>query len=104
MIELEIPQIAPIEDLARAPKNMRRVIAGRLRRALANACARPAVVRWRARPLTAIQIRDVYPNSTSIPGVKEDVTQIVLKRQEAPPQSFATHPIQLKRSRPAQAP
>ena len=46
--------------------------------------------------MTAIQIRDVYHEFTSIPGVKEDVTQIVLNVKKLRLKSFATHPVQLK--------
>jgi len=48
------------------------------------------------RGVTAIQIRDVYHEFTSIPGVKEDVTQIVLNVKKLRLKSFATHPVQLK--------
>ena len=47
--------------------------------------------------VTSIQIRDVYQEFSTIPGVKEDVTQIVLNVKKLRLKSFATHPVQLRR-------
>jgi len=46
--------------------------------------------------VTSIQIRDVYQEFSTIPGVKEDVTQIVLNVKKLRLKSFATHPVQLR--------
>ena len=46
--------------------------------------------------VTSIQIRDVYHEFSSIPGVKEDVTQIVLNVKKLRLKSYAPHPVQLK--------
>ena len=46
--------------------------------------------------VTSIQIRDVYHEFCTIPGVKEDVTQIVLNVKKLRLKSFASHPVQLR--------
>ncbi|HEY4753933.1 MAG TPA: DNA-directed RNA polymerase subunit alpha, partial [Candidatus Limnocylindrales bacterium] len=46
--------------------------------------------------VTSIQIRDVYQEFSTIPGVKEDVTQIVLNVKKLRLKSFAAHPVQLR--------
>ena len=46
--------------------------------------------------MTSIQIRDVYQEFSTIPGVKEDVTQIVLNVKKLRLKSYATHPVQLR--------
>ena len=46
--------------------------------------------------VTSIQLRDVYQEFSTIPGVKEDVTQIVLNVKKLRLKSFATHPVQLR--------
>ena len=97
MIELENPQIEPVEELGTVRQVRGQPAAGRLRRhARQRAAARAAVVpRGRG--------RDVHPDPrrlprvhARIPGVKEDVTQIVLNVKKLRLKSFATHPVQLK--------
>ena len=46
--------------------------------------------------VTSIQIRDVYHEFSTIPGVKEDVTQIVLNVKKLRLKSYAPHPVQLR--------
>ena len=46
--------------------------------------------------MTSIQVRDVYQEFSTIPGVKEDVTQIVLNVKKLRLKSFAAHPVQLR--------
>ena len=46
--------------------------------------------------VTSVQIRDVYHEFSSIPGVKEDVTQIVLNVKKLRLKSYVAHPVQLK--------
>jgi DNA-directed RNA polymerase subunit alpha len=43
-----------------------------------------------------VQIRDVYHEFSAIPGVKEDVTQIVLNVKKLRLKSYVPHPAQLK--------
>jgi DNA-directed RNA polymerase subunit alpha len=89
MIELETPQIEPVRG--RHVRQVRgRPAAGRLRRH-ARQCAPPrAPVVARGGGVTSIQIRDVYQEFSTIPGVKEDVTQIVLNVKKLRLKSFAT--------------
>jgi DNA-directed RNA polymerase subunit alpha len=46
--------------------------------------------------VTSIQIRDVYHEFSTLPGVKEDVTQVVLNVKKLRLKSYAPHPVQLK--------
>ena len=46
--------------------------------------------------MTSIQVRDVYQEFSTIPGVKDDVTQIVLNIKRLRLKSFANHPVQLR--------
>jgi len=46
--------------------------------------------------VTGIQIRDVYQEFSTIPGVKEDVTQIVLNVKTLRLKSYAAHPVPLR--------
>src|SRR6187549_2637972 len=97
MIELESPQIEPVgepeESYAKyeaspLPAGYGVTIGNALRRVLLSSLEGAAV--------TSIQIRDVYHEFSSIPGVKEDVTQIVLNVKRLRLKSYASHPVQLK--------
>jgi DNA-directed RNA polymerase subunit alpha len=46
--------------------------------------------------VTSLQIRDVYHEFSTIPGVKEDVTQIVLNVKKLRIKSYAPHPVQVR--------
>ena len=46
--------------------------------------------------VTSIQVRDVYHEFSTIPGVKEDLTQMVLNVKKLRLKSYAGHPVQLK--------
>ena len=63
---------------------------------LGNALRRVLLSSLEGAAVTSIQIRDVYHEFTTIPGVKEDVTQIVLNVKKLRLRSFAAHPVQLK--------
>src|SRR5664280_534831 len=78
MIELESPQIAPIEELGSYAKYEASPLPAGFGVTLGNALRRVMLSSLEGAAVTAIQIRDVYHEFTSIPGVKEDVTQIVL--------------------------
>jgi len=97
MIELEIPQIAPVEELGSYAKYEASPLPAGYGVTLGNALRRVLLSSLEGAAVTAIQIRDVYHEFTSIPGVKEDVTQIVLNVKKLRLKSFATPP------RPAQA-
>ena len=63
---------------------------------LGNALRRVLLSSLEGAAITSIQIRDVYHEFTTIAGVKEDVTQIVLNIKKLRLRSYAAHPIQLK--------
>src|ERR671914_3150916 len=97
MIEIESPQIEPVgepeESYAKyeaspLPAGYGVTIGNALRRVMLSSLEGAAV--------TSIQIRDVYHEFSSIPGVKEDVTQMVLNVKKLRMKSYASHPVQLK--------
>jgi DNA-directed RNA polymerase subunit alpha len=97
MIELENPQIEPVgepqESYAKyeaspLPAGYGVTIGNALRRVLLSSLEGAAV--------TSIQVRDVYHEFSTIPGVKEDVTAIVLNIKKLRLKSYAPHPVQLK--------
>jgi DNA-directed RNA polymerase subunit alpha len=97
MIEIENPQIEavgePQESYAKyeaspLPAGYGVTIGNALRRVLLSSLEGAAV--------TSIQIRDVYHEFSTIPGVKEDVTQIVLNVKKLRLKSYAPHPVQLR--------
>src|SRR6188472_472951 len=99
MIELENPQIEPVgepqESYAKyeaspLPAGYGVTIGNALRRVLLSSLEGAAV--------TSLQIRDVYQEFSTIPGVKEDVTQIVLNVKKLRMKSFATHQLRLTKS------
>ena len=104
MIELEIPQIAPVEELGSYAKYEASPLPAGYGVTLGNALRRVLLSSLEGAAVTAIQIRDVYHEFTSIPGVKEDVTQIVLNVKNLRLKSFATHPVQLKLIKSRQVP
>jgi DNA-directed RNA polymerase subunit alpha len=63
---------------------------------LGNALRRVLLSSLEGAAVTSLQIRDVYQEFSTIPGVKEDVTQIVLNTKKLRMKSFATHPVQLR--------
>ena len=63
---------------------------------LGNALRRVLLSSLEGAAVTSIQVRDVYQEFSTIPGVKEDVTQIVLNVKKLRLKSFATHPVQLR--------
>ncbi len=97
MIELENPQIEPVgepeESYAKyeaspLPAGYGVTIGNALRRVLLSSLEGAAV--------TSLQVRDVYHEFSTIPGVKEDVTQIVLNIKKLRLKSYAPHPVQLR--------
>src|ERR671914_1660000 len=97
MIEIESPQIEPVgepeESYAKyeaspLPAGYGVTLGNALRRVLLSSLEGAAV--------TSIQLRDVYHEFSTIPGVKEDVTQIVLNVKKLRLKSFSPHPVQLK--------
>ena len=97
MIELESPQIEPVgepEDsyakyeASPLPAGYGVTIGNALRRVLLSSLEGAAV--------TSIQIRDVYHEFSTMPGVKEDVTAMVLNVKKLRLKSYAPHPVQLR--------
>ena len=63
---------------------------------LGNALRRVLLSSLEGAAVTSIQVRDVYHEFASIPGVKEDVTQIVLNVKKLRLKCYAPHPVQLQ--------
>ena len=96
MIELENPQIEPVEDRGTYAKYEAGPLQAGYGMTLGNALRRVLLSSLEGAAVTSIQIRDVYQEFSTIPGVKEDVTQIVLNVKKLRLKSFASHPVQLK--------
>ena len=96
MIELETPQIEPVEEVGTYAKYEAGPLQAGYGVTLGNALRRVLLSSLEGAAVTSIQIRDVYQEFSTIPGVKEDVTQIVLNVKKLRLKSFATHPVSLR--------
>jgi DNA-directed RNA polymerase subunit alpha len=96
MIELETPQIEPVEEAGTYAKYEAGPLQAGYGVTLGNALRRVLLSSLEGAAVTSIQIRDVYQEFSTIPGVKEDVTQIVLNVKKLRLKSFATHPDPLR--------
>src|ERR1700741_4367492 len=96
MIELETPQIEPVEEVGTYGKYEAGPLQAGYGVTLGNALRRVLLSSLEGAAVTSIQIRDVYQEFSTIPGVKEDVTQIVLNVKNLGLKRFATHPVQLR--------
>jgi DNA-directed RNA polymerase subunit alpha len=96
MIELENPQIEPVEEVGTYAKYEAGPLQAGYGVTLGNAIRRVLLSSLEGAAVTSIQIRDVYQEFSTIPGVKEDVTQIVLNVKKLRLKSYATHPVQLR--------
>ena len=96
MIELESPQIEPVEEAGTYAKYEAGPLQAGYGVTLGNALRRVLLSSLEGAAVTSIQLRDVYQEFSTIPGVKEDVTQIVLNVKKLRLKSFATHPVQLR--------
>src|SRR4249919_3120650 len=96
MIELDSPQIEPVEELGTYAKYEAGPLPAGYGVTLGNALRRVLLSSLEGAAVTSIQLRDVYQEFSTIPGVKEDVTQIVLNVKKLRLKSFATHPVQLR--------
>src|SRR5213075_55596 len=96
MIELENPQIEPVEEVGTYAKYEAAPLQAGYGVTLGNALRRVLLSSLEGAAVTSIQIRDVYQEFSTIPGVKEDVTQIVLNVKKLRLKSFASHPVQLR--------
>jgi DNA-directed RNA polymerase subunit alpha len=96
MIELESPQIEPIEEVGAYAKYEAGPLQAGYGVTIGNALRRVLLSSLEGAAVTSIQIRDVYQEFSTIPGVKDDVTQIVLNIKRLRLKSFASHPVQLR--------
>ncbi|MFN8622245.1 MAG: DNA-directed RNA polymerase subunit alpha [Chloroflexota bacterium] len=96
MIEMENAQIEPVEELETYGKYEASPLAAGYGVTIGNALRRVLLSSLEGAAVTSVQIRDVYHEFSSIPGVKEDVTQIVLNIKKLRLKSYAAHPVQLK--------
>ena len=96
MIEIESPQIESVEELGAFAKYEASPLPAGYGVTLGNALRRVLLSSLEGAAVTSVQVRDVYHEFSSIPGVKEDVTQIVLNIKKLRLKSFAAHPVQLK--------
>ena len=96
MIELESPQIESVEEVGFYAKYEAGPLEAGYGVTIGNALRRVLLSSLEGAAVTSIQIRDVYQEFSTIPGVKEDVTQIVLNVKKLRLKSFAAHPIQLR--------
>jgi DNA-directed RNA polymerase subunit alpha len=97
MIELDATtQIEPIAEQGSYAKYEAGPLPAGYGVTLGNALRRVLLSSLEGAAVTSIQIRDVFHEFTTIPGVKEDVTQIVLNVKKLRLRSFAAHPVQLK--------
>ncbi|MGI8534745.1 MAG: DNA-directed RNA polymerase subunit alpha [Candidatus Limnocylindrales bacterium] len=96
MIELENPQIEPVEELATYGKYEASPLPAGYGVTLGNALRRVLLSSLEGAAVTSIQVHDVYHEFSSLPGVKEDLTQIVLNVKKLRLKSYASHPVQLR--------
>ena len=96
MIELETPQIEPVEEAGTYAKYEAGPLQAGYGVTLGNALRRVLLSSLEGAAVTSIQIRDIYQEFSTIPGVKEDVTQIVLNVKKLRLKSYAAHPVQLR--------
>jgi DNA-directed RNA polymerase subunit alpha len=96
MIELESPQIEPVEEVGTYAKYEAGPLQAGYGVTIGNALRRVLLSSLEGAAVTSVQIRDVYQEFSVIPGVKEDVTQIVLNMKKLRLRSFATHPVSLR--------
>ncbi|HSH22032.1 MAG TPA: DNA-directed RNA polymerase subunit alpha [Candidatus Caenarcaniphilales bacterium] len=96
MIELENPQIERVEELDTYGKYEASPLPAGYGVTIGNALRRVLLSSLEGAAVTSVQVRDVYHEFSTIPGVKEDVTQIVLNVKKLRLKSYAPHPVQLK--------
>ena len=96
MIEIENAQIEPVEEAGTYAKYEAGPLQAGYGVTLGNALRRVLLSSLEGAAVTSIQIRDVYQEFSTLPGVKEDVTQIVLNVKKLRLKSFATHPVSLR--------
>src|SRR5678815_5004131 len=96
MIELENPQIEPVEEAGTYAKYEAGPLQAGYGVTLGNALRRVLLSSLEGAAVTSIQIRDVYQEFSTIPGVKKDATQIGLNAKNPRLKSSASPPAQLR--------
>src|SRR5688500_11098350 len=96
MIEIENAQIEPVEEAGTYAKYEAGPLQAGYGVTLGNALRRVLLSSLEGAAVTSLQIRDVYQEFSTLPGVKEDVTQIVLNVKKLRLKSFASHPVSLR--------
>jgi len=100
MIELESPQIEPVPTPGEPEESYAKYEASPLPAGygvtIGNALRRVLLSSLEGAAVTSIQIRDVYHEFSTIAGVKEDVTAMVLNVKKLRLKSYAPHPVQLR--------
>ena len=96
IVALENPQIESVEELGSYAKYEASPLPSGYGVTLGNALRRVLLSSLEGAAVTSIQLRDVYHEFSTIPGVKEDVTQMVLNVKKLRLKSFSAHPVQLK--------
>ncbi|MDQ3938449.1 MAG: DNA-directed RNA polymerase subunit alpha [Chloroflexota bacterium] len=96
MIELENPQIEPVEEVGAYAKYEASPLPAGYGVTIGNALRRVLLSSLEGAAVTSLQVRDVYHEFSTLPGVKEDVTQVVLNVKKLRLKSYAPHPVQLK--------
>ncbi len=100
MIELESPQIEPVPTPGEPEESYAKYEASPLPAGygvtIGNALRRVLLSSLEGAAVTSIQIRDVYHEFSTISGVKEDVTAMVLNVKKLRLKSYAPHPVQLR--------
>src|ERR671910_3210872 len=96
MIELETPQIEPIAEAGTYAKYEAGPLQAGYGVTLGNALRRVLLNSLEGAAVTSIQIANVFHEFSTLPNVKEDVTQIVLNIKKLRLRSFARHAITLK--------
>ncbi len=96
MIELETPRIDEVESDGNRSVFEVNPLQDGYGVTLGNALRRVLLNSLQGAAVTSIQIADVYHEFSTIPNVKEDVTQIALNVKKLRLRSFAAHPVTLK--------
>ena len=93
MIELENAQIESVGDTdATYGKYEASPLPAGYGVTLGNALRRVLLSSLEGAAVTSIQVHDIYHEFSSLPGVKEDLTQIVLNVKKLRLKSYAPHP------------
>src|ERR1044072_5475057 len=96
MLELETPQIEPVEEVGTYAKYEAGPLQAGYGVTIGNALRRVLLSSLEGAAVTSVQISDAPQEFSPIPGVKEAVTEIVLNVKKLRLKSFATHPVQLR--------